>query len=221
MLSQPAASLTDLALGLVALALAAASSRLDIHGSWRKTLWWLGATAMAGAVYHGFIVESDRADLAWAVISAMVVITISCTLAATVHDVLGTGHRRTFWLLRTLSLGAFAVLALLGHHGIGTILACEGVTMLCVLVLWGLALQRGHPRARAMLVALGVSALAGCLRALPDRAARVVGLDATSLYHIAQIPGVVLLYVALASTAALTMADAAEMQGATRPLTAS
>jgi hypothetical protein len=51
-----------------------------------------------------------------------------------------------------------------------------------------------------MLLALGASLVAGCLRALPDHVTKAVGLDPTSLYHLAQIPAMVLLYMALSAT---------------------
>jgi len=197
MLSQPAPALTDLALAVVTLNLAAAATRLGVARLWRRTLWWAGVAAFAGAVHHGFVTFSPRwSGPSWAVISGMVVITISFSLAATVHDVLGPRRRRAFWVLRLLSLGAYAGLALFGHYGVGTILACEGVTMVSILVLWCVGLHRGHPRAPAMLLALGACVAAGCVRALPSHVVPG-GLDAISLYHLAQIPGMVLLYQAL------------------------
>src|SRR3954454_11600458 len=123
MLSEPAPSLTDLALGLVALALAARATTAGLSRSWRTMMWWAAAAALAGAVHHGFVTRSARwTGPSWAAISAMVVITISFALAATVKDVLGPGRRRVFWALRTASLGAYLVLALFGHYGITTIL---------------------------------------------------------------------------------------------------
>ena len=201
MLSQPAASLTDFALGVVIVALAVSVRALDVNRYWPRTLWWAGAAALAGALHHGFVTYSDTwAGPSWAVISGMVVVTISFLLAASVHDVLGAGRQKVFWLLRSVSLGAYIGLAAFGHYGVGTILACEGVTMVTILALWGVALRRRHPHAPAMLVALGASVLAGCVRALPADVTQVVGLDPTSFYHLAQIPAMVLLYVALSAT---------------------
>ena len=158
MLSEPASSLTDLALGLVTLALALEIRTRDVNRYWPRMLWWAAAAALAGAVHHGFVTFSETwAEPSWAVISGMVVITISYTLAASVEDVLGPGRQRVFWLLRSLSLAVYAGLAAFGHFGVGTILACEGVTMVTILVLWGIALRRRHPRAPAMLVALAAS----------------------------------------------------------------
>jgi hypothetical protein len=46
-------------------------------------------------------------------------------------------------------------------------------------------------------LALGASVVAGCARALPAGVTDVVGLDPTSVYHLAQIPAMVLLFMAL------------------------
>lgn len=193
-MSEPGAALTDLALGIATLALIPLLRGPDVNPNWRRTVWWAASAALAGFVHHGFITShDDLAGPSWAVISGMVVITISFSLAATVSDVLGSGHRRVFWVLRTASLVAYGILALFGYYGIGTILACEGVTMLSVLILWGLALARHDPRAPSMMLALGTSALAGSTRALPRDATEVIGLDPTSVYHLAQIPPMVLL----------------------------
>jgi hypothetical protein len=195
---ETAAALTDLALGVATLSLMPLLRASAVNVNWRRTVGWAAAAALAGAVHHEFIASHKRwAGPSWAVISGLVVLTISFVLAATVADVLGPGRRLVFWVLRAASLVAYAVLALFGHYGIATILACEGVTMLCVLALWGLALRRHDPRARPMIVALAVSAVAGCTRALPGSVTHLVGLDPTSLYHLAQIPPMVLLCLAL------------------------
>src|SRR5262245_52173007 len=103
MLSEPAASLTDLTLGLVTLALAARLGGSDVNRYWRRALWWAAAAALAGAIHHGFVTYSDKwAGPSWAVISGMVVVTISFVLAASVHDVLGPDRYKAFWLLRSV-----------------------------------------------------------------------------------------------------------------------
>lgn len=185
-----------------------------VNQHWRRAVWWAGAAALAGAVHHGFITSHHSwAGPSWGVISGMVVITISFTLAATVADVLGAGRRREFWALRTVSLVAYGVLALTGHYGIATILACEGVTMLCVLILWGMALARRDPRAPRMMVALGASAVAGVTRALPSSVTHVIGLDPTSVYHLAQIPPMVLLCHAISSQGADPARKSRDLRG--------
>ena len=168
------------------------SPAVDRH--WRSALWWFGIAAFAGALHHGLIVQwPDFSDASWALISLLVVVAVSFLLAGTVHDVLGGRHTRAFWLLRSIGIAAYAVIALTGHAGIQAILACESLTMASILVLWGFAAYRGHPRAPAMLVAITASGAA----ALTKLAGDLAGVDGTSLYHLAQIPGVLLLYAAV------------------------
>jgi hypothetical protein len=174
-----------------------------LHPHWRRTFWWAGAAALAGAVHHGLVTHSEHwSGPSWALISTMVVVTVSYLLAATVHEVLGPGRGRVFLALRAASLIAYAALALSGRAGIGTILLCEGVTMLAVLGLWGHAALRRHPLAGPVIAALGASAAAAGIKGLPPDVTGLVGLDPTSLYHVAQIPGMALLFVALTGAGA-------------------
>jgi hypothetical protein len=199
-LSEPALSLTDLALGLVGIALAYRLQRTPgVHRYWRLTFWWVGAAALAGAVHHGVVTYSDFwSGPSWAVISTMVVVAVSYLLAASVVEVLGEGRGRVFWVLRSLGLIAYAGLAIAGYAGVNSILACEGITMIAILGLWGRALRDHHPLAVPVIVAILASGAAAGVRALPEDVTGLVGLDPTSLYHLAQIPGLVLLYHALA-----------------------
>ncbi|HSJ74389.1 MAG TPA: hypothetical protein VK904_08740 [Miltoncostaeaceae bacterium] len=195
-LSEPASSLTDLVLGIVVIALAVRLQRTPgVHRYWRLTFWWAGSAALAGAVHHGVVTYSDTwAGPSWAVISMMVVVAVSYLLAATVVEVLGPGRGRVFWVLRSIGLIAYAGLAVAGYAGVGAILACEGVTMIAILALWGRALHERHPLAVPVIIAILASGAAAAARALPSPVTELVGLDPTSLYHLAQIPGMVLLY---------------------------
>jgi hypothetical protein len=201
-LSEPAQSLTDLALGLVVITLAVMLQRTPgVHRYWRLTFWWAGAAALAGAVHHGVVTYSDTwAGPSWAVISSMVVVAVSYLLAATVEEVLGPGHARAFWILRSAGLVAYVGLAIAGHAGVNSILACEGITMIAILTLWGKALREHHPLAIPVIIAILASGAAAGFRALPSAVSEFLGLDPTSLYHLAQIPGMVLLYHALVAT---------------------
>jgi hypothetical protein len=202
-LSEPAQSLTDLLLGLVAVTLAVRLQRSPaIHRHWRTAFWWFGVAALAGAVHHGAIVRWTRAaDVSWAVISVMVVVAVSYLLAATVAEVLGPGRAPAFWLFRSVGLAAYVVLAASGRAGIGSILACESLTMLSVLVLWTWAAYDKHPLAPSMLVAIGASIAAAGAKLPAADLLRPLRLDPDSAYHLAQIAGIVLLYVAITGVA--------------------
>ena len=167
---------------------------MDLTPHWWRTLAWTAGAALAGSVYHGFVTSSDRwVDPGWAGVTFLVVVAISYLLAATVDEVLGPGHARAFWLLRSASIVAYVVVAITIGASIGAILLCEGVTMLAVLALWTIGLRRGHPRAKRVMVALVASMVAAVIRAAPADLVAPTGLDPTSLYHLAQIPGLVLL----------------------------
>lgn len=198
MLHEPAPALTDLALGVVALALAVRMPRAGVSRHWRPLMWWTGVAAIAGAVHHGWVTSSERwAGPSWAVISVVVVLAVSYLLAATVDEVLGPGHGRVFWVLRSAGLVAYVALAIAGHAGVQAILLCEGLTMLAVVVLWLHATRRRPALAAPVLVALAASGAAGAVRADPAGLTDAIGLDGVSLYHLAQIPGLVLLVLAV------------------------
>jgi hypothetical protein len=200
-LAEPAASLTDLALGAVTVTLAVRLRRSPAgHGYWRAALWWFGVAALAGAVHHGVVVRwPQAADVTWTLISVMVVVAVSFLLAGTVAEVLGPGRSRAFWLLRSVGLVAYLIIAATGNAGIGTMLACEAFTMGSVLVLWSWAAHRHHPLSGPVLLAIVASGAAAGVKALSPELLRPVGLDPTSAYHLAQIVGMVLLYVAVSS----------------------
>jgi hypothetical protein len=129
----------------------------------------------------------------------MVVVVVSYLLAASVVQVLGRSRAAVFWLLRSVGLVAYVVLAAAGHASITAIMWCESLTMASVIGLWIWAWLHQHPMGRPMLVAIGVSIAAAMLRLVPGAAA-LAGLDPDSAYHLGQIAGMVLLCHAVAST---------------------
>lgn len=193
-------SLTDLALGLVTVYLVRRLPRGgEVVGHWRAAFAWVAGTALAGAVYHGVFVGIPRVNgVSWAVMSIMVVVVVSYLLAASVVQVVGRSRVVVFWLLRSVGLVAYVVVAAVGRASITAIVWCEGLTMACVLGLWIWAWLRRHPMGRPMLVAIGVSIAAAMLRLVPGAAA-LAGLDPDSGYHLGQIVGMVLLYHTVAS----------------------
>jgi len=193
-------SLTDLALGLVTVYLVWRLRRGgEVLTHWRAAFVWAAGTALAGAVYHGVFVGIPRVNaLSWAIMSMMVVVVVSYLLAASVVQLLGRSRVVVFWLLRSVGLVAYVVIAATGHASITAIMGCESLTMASVLVLWIWAWGRHHPMARPMLIAIGVSIAAAMLRLVPGAAA-LAGLDPDSGYHLGQIGAMVLLYHAVAS----------------------
>jgi hypothetical protein len=208
------ASLTDLVLGLVSLVLWPRLPR-DVEGAkyWRAAFAWAGATALIGAVYHGFLTGRPTiGEITWAVMSTMVVVVMSYLLAAAVVQVLGRTRAMVFWPLRMIGFVAYAIIAATGHPSIMAIMYCESVTMACVIGLWVWAWRRGHPAGGAMLLAIGVS-IAGALFRLIPGASDLLRIDPDSAYHIGQIVGMVLLYRAVIRTGVRPEADDAVPAG--------
>ena len=200
MLVQPAASLTDLALGLVTAYLTVKLPRGgDSSRYWRAGFLWAAVTALIGAAYHGFLTGGRWGGLTWAVMSSMVVVVMSFLLAASVVDILGRSRAVVFWPLRLIGFFAYAVFAVTGHASINAIMICESLTMASIIGLWAWALTRHHPMALRMLVAIGVSIAAAVFRMAPGAAA-LVGMDPDSAYHVGQVVGMVLLFRAVART---------------------
>ena len=199
MLAEPAQAATDLALGLVAVTLAIQLRRSPAtNRHWRTALWWFGIAALAGAVYHGVIVQWAAArPVSWAIVSVCVVVAVSYLLAATVAEVIGPSGARAFWLLRGLGLLAYVVIAATGHAGVAAILACESLTMISVLALWAWAAYRHHPLAVPVTLAILAGGASGATKALDPDLVQHVRLDPTSLCHLVQIVSIALLYLAV------------------------
>jgi hypothetical protein len=218
MLVQPAASLTDLALGLVTLVL---TWRLPRGGDssryWRAGFFWAAVTALIGAAYHGLLTGGRWGGLTWAVMSSMVVVVMSFLLAASVIDILGRSRAVVFWPLRLIGLLAYAVFAITGHASINAIMICESLTMASVIGLWAWALARRHPMAPQMLVAIGVSIGAAMFRLIPGAAA-LVGMDPDSAYHVGQVVGMLLLFRAVLGTRELPTAVRASSSAGPQPM---
>lgn len=208
------ASLTDLALGLVTLALVPRLPRdRETSRLWRLTFAAAAATALVGAAYHGVLVGIPRVNaVTWAVMSSMVVVVMTFLLAASVVQVLGRARSAVFWPLRLAGLLAYAVVAATGHASITAIMWCESLTMACVLALWIWAWQRRHPAGRPMLVAIAVSIVAALLRLVPGAAA-ALRLDPDSAYHLGQLVGIVLLFAAVARAGRRSEAPAPDTAG--------
>jgi hypothetical protein len=100
-------------------------------------------------------------------------------------------------VIRVRIAGLLAYAAWMGFVGIGRtapLVLCESVTMAAIVGLWCYGRYAGRPEAGRVLVAIAVLSLSAVFFALPAGIYPTsVGLDARSLQHLAQIPGVLLL----------------------------
>ena len=199
-LVEPASSLTDFALGILALIAAGRlrpTETADPH--WRWFFVWIGIAGLWGGFHHGFIVGHETAAaLSWSAISLIVAIAISYLLAASVNTVLGKGNGHPLLAIRAVSLVVFFFLVVSGNATVITLMLTEGLAMALVIGLWLHAWQKDQPAVGLVLAAIVASGLAAALKAS--------GLqfdmggwefDPNSLYHVAQMPGLLLLLVAI------------------------
>jgi hypothetical protein len=190
-----AAGVTDILLGGV---LVGCATRLQssetVHQFWALMYWTAGAGAFAGALHHLVFNGSKRAsDLSWVVVGVLVAVAISYLLAASAFELVDPRLARLFIGLRIGGLVAYVVV--ITTTGVGRTLPLvlsESVTMTSIVTLWVYGIHIGHPRARAILVALGVCALSALAVIIPYS-----GPDPRWVQHVAQIPGVLLLARAL------------------------
>jgi hypothetical protein len=202
-----AAGVTDLVLGA---ALVVCAGRLQrtagVHRYWALMLWSAAAAALAGTAHHLLFHGTRRAsDLSWIAVGVLVAIAISYMLAASAAELFGRRLGRIVIGLRVGGLLAYLTVITTTDVGrTGPLLLSESVTMTAIVGVWFYALYVRHPGAGEMLVAIAVCALSAVFFAFPaGTLSSTVGLDARSLQHLGQIPGVLLISHAIIRSALL------------------
>ena len=199
-LVEPASSLTDFALGILALfAATRLSSKETTDSLWRWFFVWIGIAGLWGGIHHGFIAShGTAAAVSWSAISLLVAVAISYLLAASVASVLGKGRGQPLLIVRAVSLSVFFYLVLSGNATITTLLLTEGLAMAIVVGLWVHAWQKDQPGGSLVLAAIGLSVLAATLK-VSSAQFTLAGweFDPNSIYHVAQMPGICLLLLAV------------------------
>jgi len=195
--SEVGAGVTDLVLGAVLVACASRLRRAPgVHRYWALMWWSAGAGAFAGAAHHLVFSASPLAsDLSWVLVGVLVAVALSYLLAATATANLE--ERLAGAVIRVRVVGLLAYAAWMGIVGIGRtapLVLSESVTMATIVGLWCYGRYVGRPEAGRVLVAIAVLAVSAVFFVLPAWIYPTsLGLDARSLQHLAQIPGVLLL----------------------------
>ena len=116
MLDEPASSVTDFALGVLAIgAILGLARRGNVNPHWPRAFVFIAIAAVLGGIYHAFIVSHETAaDITWSTITVLVAIAITFLFAATVATGLGDDRRaKPLLVVRLASLAVFVVLAIL------------------------------------------------------------------------------------------------------------
>ena len=199
MLLEPASSVTDFALGVLAIGAALLIERNErVNHHWRLSFLFIGLAAILRGVHHGFIGPDGTAGaVSWAVIILSIAVAISFLLSATIASVLGEGRGRPLMIIRGVSLLAFLILVILGRATLPALLVTEGLAMIMVVLLWVHAWRLEQPGVTLVLAAIGASVLAAVVRGSSAHVTLGWEFDTNALYHLAQMPGIILLYVAV------------------------
>ena len=169
----------------------------DAH--WRWFFVWVGVAGLWGGFHHGFIVGHETAAaLSWPAISLIVAVAISYLLAASVDTVLGKGHGQPLLAIRAVSLAVFFSLVVSGNATVITLMLTEGLAMALVIGLWVHAWQKDQPAVGLVLATIVASGLAAALKA-SSLQFNMGGweFDPNSIYHVAQMPRLLLLLAAI------------------------
>jgi hypothetical protein len=196
-----AAGLTDLLLGGVLLGCALRLRAMPwVHRYWVYALATAGLGAWAGTLHHLVFAGSPRsANLSWVAVGVLVATGISYLLAGTAVELLPPRIARIFIQVRIAGLIVYVIV--ISTIGVGRslpLVLSESVTMASIVGLWGYALYLKQPRAARMVVAMTTCGLSAAVLAVPPSIGSHLGMDGRSLQHLAQIPGVLLLYRATA-----------------------
>lgn len=193
--TEAAGALTDLALGAAAAAITRRLRRSPAAGPlWRATFALTAGASLLGAAHHGLLTRRHPglAVITWRVIAATVAAALAALLLATVRQTLGP--RATLAVFPLAAAGPAAYLASLRRGGgdLDGMVRLQAAAMSVVVLAWLQAAARGRPGGRIGVAAIATSAAAAGLRARPPAAAVRHGLGGDALYHVAQIPGLVL-----------------------------
>lgn len=191
------AGTTDLVLGVVLVGCAVRLRRVPgTHRYWPLTFLAAGAGSLVGATHHLLFAGSRRAsDLSWLGVGVLIAVAISYLLAASATELLD--RRRALLVIRLRIAGLLAYLIATAVAGIGRatpLVLCESVTMAAIVGLWLYGWHAGHPGAGRMVAGIAASAASAAVFLSPAGfLVRTVGLDASSVQHLGQIPGLLLI----------------------------
>ncbi len=195
-LTEPAPALTDLVLGLATGFFALRAYRWpEVSRHWWHVFAWTALAGLAGFVHHAVLVRwQPVASVAWAVISVIVVLSLSCLLAASAEEVRGPGPHPVIVAVRLVSVVAFAALAAAMLASAVTIVACEAVLMALLVALWVQGWRDRHPMAPLVWAAIAVSVLGAVTQAVVGAWSLRAGMSA---YHALQVVAFGLIFLAV------------------------
>lgn len=202
-LAEPASSLSDAALGAVSLGTAAVlARRRRAHPAFVASIGAMGGAATWGAIHHAVITPHPvLKHRSWTAIAAALSTGIGLLFAASAGATLPPGAARRLAPAGALGPSLYVALAATGRRDMNTMVVAQLPNMVGIVGLWVGAVARRQPGGALGLAAVLASAAAAGVRAVPRSALAQTRLDPDSAYHLAQIPGVIVLALAAEASA--------------------
>jgi|GEM_PF-1507414 len=190
---EPAAAVTDWILCLLNASFALAA-QLQRKTHWAGAFLALAAAAAAGAVYHAELRPTEHGEDAWALVSALVAASMLSLYLASVVELVPPPASRRWLLLGLLSASLLAGALALGAGDLPSLVGSQALALGGIVLLWVRAWRRREPHAGTFVAAMVLSGVAATLMAIPVRFELGWTWDSAALYHLAQIPGLLVLF---------------------------
>lgn len=184
-----AAAATDLVLAVIALAGAIRVPRRD----WRAVFLLMAAASLLGAGIHGLAGSGGAASPWWWPLDFALAGALAGFAAAAARDRLGASRARRAWPPLLALAAAAAAVSRAFPASFAPFLSFEAAVVIAAGASWlGLARSARSPGAAALAAGCGVALIAGVVGASGARVDPGWPLDANALFHLAQIPALLL-----------------------------
>ncbi len=209
-LNNPATELTtaatDALLGFVCLVLSARMNRRADSHRWKARLWqWvfalLAASSFLGTIAHGFSLPTATRDMLWHPLYLLLGLDVALFVVGSIVDGFGEKLARRL-LAPSLAAGAFFyVITLFSDGSFRIFILYEGVGMLVAIALYaGAALWKQVPGAATIALGISLTIVAAVIQASPLQFTFIWPFDHNGIFHLIQIPALVVLAQGLISS---------------------
>jgi hypothetical protein len=188
---------TDALMGLLSLVLLLRLQHALVGDLWQRGVWsavfalLVGASAL-GAFVHGVELGADTRRLLWLPLYLCLGLAVSLFAVGAVADWLGTAAARQFLPWAIAAGVAFVGASQLLGGAFVVFVIYEGVAMLGALAIYVLLAVRGAPGALTTAAGIALTLAASVVQASPLKLTIVVPFDHNGLFHLVQMPAIVL-----------------------------
>lgn len=164
-------------------------------GLWGAGFGLMSLAAVFGAIAHGFNLSKQKYDLFMQPVFFSLGAMVSLFITATVHDIAGIRTARRLLPAALAVAGAFYLYTLVRPRNFLQFVIYQGAGALFVLGSYVWLAVRKWPGAGLMVGGVVVTMIASAIQATEKVAVKLIWqFDNNGVYHLVQVPGIVLLY---------------------------